>query len=297
MRRLIRGAFILVPILMILAGACYGVYIFRGYQKGTDEYRRLEEEYTSFKATSSETGDHVTGHNGAENEDGTEAWMEDAAEDEPSETLPGEQTEDGPLQLIPEAELPEDAPERMDIDWNGLLSVNEDVVGWISVPAIDISYPVLQAEDNEYYLHRDIYREYLFAGSVFMDAFNSADLTNHNTILYGHNMRDGSMFAGIKNFRDEETVSRCRYFWIYTPDAECLYEICSVHYAAVGSETYTVRFSNYAAYTGWLSDMQETSEIQTGAAMQAGDRVVTLSTCTTASSVRTVVQGKLVWRG
>ena len=70
--------------------------------------------------------------------------------------------------------LPDDAPTRIRVDWQELSEKNDDLAAWILIPAVDISYPVLQGEDNEYYLHRDINQEYLFAGSIFMDAYNNA---------------------------------------------------------------------------------------------------------------------------
>ena len=87
--------------------------------------------------------------------------------------------------------------------------------------------------------------EYLFAGSIFMDAYNNASFYNYNTIIYGHNMRDGSMFARLKEFSNEATLRQCPYFWILTPDADYLYKICSIHQASSGSDTFTVRFADY----------------------------------------------------
>ena len=195
------------------------------------------------------------------------------------------------------ARLPEDAPERLVVSWGELLAKNEDVKAWISVPAVDISYPVLQADDNDYFLHRDISKEYLFAGSVFLDAANNASFMNYNTIIYGHNMRDGSMFAQLREFLNGETIKKCKYFWIMTPEADMLYEIFSVHYAAVGSDTFLICFQDYDAYEGWLKDMAGMSAAGAAAIPETQDRIVTLSTCTEDSARRMTVQGKLVWKG
>ena len=78
-----------------------------------------------------------------------------------------------------------------------------------------------------------------------MDAYNNASFYNYNTIIYGHNMRDGSMFARLKEFSNEATLRQCPYFWILTPDADYLYKICSIHQASSGSDTFTVRFADY----------------------------------------------------
>ena len=78
-----------------------------------------------------------------------------------------------------------------------------------------------------------------------MDAYNNASFYNYNTIIYGHNMRDGSMFARLKELSNEATLRQCPYFWILTPDADYLYKICSIHQASSGSDTFTVRFADY----------------------------------------------------
>ena len=105
--------------------------------------------------------------------------------------------------------------------------------------------------------------EYLFAGSIFMDAYNNASFYNYNTIIYGHNMRDGSMFARLKELSNEATLRQCPYFWILTPDADYLYKICSIHQASSGSDTFTVRFADYLKAEDVKFTVKDTGEIQT----------------------------------
>lgn len=164
-------------------------------------------------------------------------------------------------------------------------------MAWLYLPAVDLSYPVVQADDNEYYLHRSVRKEELFAGSVFMDYYNSPDLKNYNTILYGHNMRDGSMFAKLKEYKKTEMLAGCPYFWISTPAEDYLYRIFSVHAAGTQSSTYTVRFPDATSYRKWLEKMSAASEVETGAELNESETVVTLSTCTGDSAIRQVVQG------
>ncbi len=193
-----------------------------------------------------------------------------------------------------EEQLPADAPPPATIDFAGLKQINKDIVGWIDIPAIDASYPILQGEDNEYYLHRDMNQEYLYAGSIFMDANNNDDFRNMNTILYGHNMRDGSMFARLKDFQQEDTFSSCPYFWIYTDQESILYRIFTVHSAENGSSTYMIRFANFEEHRSWFLNMKDSSVIQVSAMKQELKPVVTLSTCTGDSQIKQVVQGMIV---
>ena len=96
-----------------------------------------------------------------------------------------------------------------------------------------------------------------------MDAYNNASFYNYNTIIYGHNMRDGSMFARLKELSNEATLRQCPYFWILTPDADYLYKICSIHQASSGSDTFTVRFADYLKAEDVKFTVKDTGEIQT----------------------------------
>ncbi len=191
--------------------------------------------------------------------------------------------------------LPEDAPERIEIEWDQLLEDYPGIVAWIQLPAIDLSYPVMQAEDNDYFLHRAPDGEYLYAGSIFLDYQCSAAFQNYNSIIYGHNMRDGSMFGTLKRYNDPEVFEECPYFWVYTPYGDNLYRIFSVHVAATGGDTYIIRFGDYEKYADWLTEMSDATEVETGERAEAGDTVVTLSTCNSNESTRQVVQGYVAW--
>ena len=101
--------------------------------------------------------------------------------------------------LSPEAvpgETPEEVAEQgvLQVDFNKLEEINPDVIAWIEIPGLEISYPVVQGRDNDYYLHHLITGENHKSGSIFMDFQNQEDLSDRNTIIYGHNMKDGSMF-------------------------------------------------------------------------------------------------------
>ena len=279
MRKLPGVIKVLIPIFLLLSGLGYGGYVYYGYAKGRVEYAALLDDYTRPYGENKEAVPAAV----LPKED-----VRDETEDEPMT----ETTIWKPLA----ASLPEDAPERLLVDFEELKQKNGDVKAWIHVPSVSISYPVLQSDDNDYYLHRDINRDYLYAGSVFMDADNNPAFYNYNTIIYGHNMRDGSMFAKLKDFGSKEVYDTCPYFWIFTPDADYLYEICSVHLASPGSSTFTLRFSDYEEYRHWLEEMLGKSVIQTGIKLESQDRIVTLSTCTESSSVRMTVQGKLIWK-
>ena len=104
------------------------------------------------------------------------------------------------------------------VDFNALLAENQDVVGWLYVEALGISYPVVQGTDNDYYLHMTYQKTYNFAGTIFIDYANNRNFQDLNTIVYGHNMKDGSMFGILKRFVTENAYSTSPYFWMLTPE-------------------------------------------------------------------------------
>lgn len=185
----------------------------------------------------------------------------------------------------------------MDIDFKSLKSVNEDVIGWIYIEGLpEINYPIVQGEDNETYLHMTYEKNYNFAGTIFIDYENKPDFSDCNTLVYGHNMKNGSMFAQLKKFsQDEETYNKSRYFWIFTPEKNYRYEVISAYTTAASSDTYTLfkgpgqEFQEYLGTIAGYSDIKTDSE-----GMTIKDKIVTLSTCTGDEATRYVVQGKRV---
>ena len=187
----------------------------------------------------------------------------------------------------------------MDIDFKALKSVNEDVVGWIYVEAVpSISYPIVHGTDNETYLHRTYEKNYNFAGTIFVDYENKGDFSDCNTLVYGHNMKNGSMFGMLKKYREDETLyNSSKYFWILTPEKNYRYEIIAAYTTSVDSDTYTLFKGPGKEFLEYEKKMLKNSEIKTDASEDKADKkdkIVTLSTCTGNQATRFVVQGKRV---
>lgn len=195
----------------------------------------------------------------------------------------------------PTAEGGLEAP--MNIDFKSLKSVNDDVVGWIYVEAVpDINYPVVHGKDNETYLHHTYEKNYNFAGTIFVDYENKGDFNDCNTIVYGHNMKNGSMFAQLKKFSsNSDTYEKSKYFWIFTPEKNYRYEIISAYTTGAKSDTYTLFKGPGEEFQEYLKKIRGYSEIQTDAGdLTVKDKIVTLSTCTGNQATRYVVQGRRV---
>ena len=103
------------------------------------------------------------------------------------------------------------------VEKSKLYDANEDLSGWISIPALQIELPIAKGSDNDYYRNRDIYKKYTMYGVPFFD-YRMTDLKNlhRNTVLYGHNMLDGSMFATLHRFSDQQFFNENRYMYVYT---------------------------------------------------------------------------------
>lgn len=185
----------------------------------------------------------------------------------------------------------------IEVDFDKLKSVNEDVVGWIYVDALpDISYPIVKGKDNQTYLHQTYEKNYNFAGTIFVDYENSGDFSDCNTLVYGHNMKNGSMFGHLKKFReDDKLYKQDKYFWILTSERNYRYEIITAYTTGVNSDTYTLFKGPGEEFEKYLETIKGYSEIQTDDTdLTIKDRIVTLSTCTGNESTRFVVQGKRV---
>ena len=185
----------------------------------------------------------------------------------------------------------------IEVDFDKLKSVNEDVVGWIYVDALpDISYPIVKGKDNQTYLHQTYEKNYNFAGTIFVDYENSGDFSDCNTLVYGHNMKNGSMFGHLKKFReDDKLYKQDKYFWILPPERNYRYEIITAYTTGVNSDTYTLFKGPGEEFEKYLETIKGYSEIQTDDTdLTIKDRIVTLSTCTGNESTRFVVQGKRV---
>lgn len=185
----------------------------------------------------------------------------------------------------------------IEVDFDKLKSVNEDVVGWIYVDALpDISYPIVKGKDNQTYLHQTYEKNYNFAGTIFVDYENSGDFSDCNTLVYGHNMKNGSMFGHLKKFReDDKLYKQDKYFWILTPERNYRYEIITAYTTGVNSDTYTLFKGPGEEFEKYLETIKGYSEIQTDDTdLTIKDRIVTLSTCTGNESTRFVVQGKRI---
>lgn len=165
-------------------------------------------------------------------------------------------------------------------DLNALRQTNPDVVGWIFIPNSYVNYPIMQGEDNAFYLEHTWEGNPNPYGSIFMESRNSPDFSDFNTILYGHNMRNGSMFAALSNYAYQWHWEWNRYVYLVTDDGVFRYEIFASYFAPVDSATYGLSFHQQKTRENFIAHALENSQIDTGITPATTDRILTLSTCT-----------------
>lgn len=165
------------------------------------------------------------------------------------------------------------------IDFAALQAINPDAAAWLEMPGLGISLPVVQAADNETYLHRSFDGSDSPAGCLFFAAPAGDGLYR---VIYGHNLHDGSMFNGLLNYRDEDFYAANPTFTLYTPEEGAgTWRIFSCHTATDMEELYRTDRTAGEEYDAFLQQLLEASEYDTGAELPEGAQVVTLSTCLT----------------
>ena len=157
----------------------------------------------------------------------------------------------------------------------------------------DISYPVMYSGDNSYYLRKTFNREHATAGSIFLEGSNKTDFGDCHTIIYGHNMKNLSMFGKLKYYnRDENYYDSHQYFQILVDGKKYRYRIFSYETVSDDSDEYTVGFEPDETFGKFVQRMAASSMKDTGIVPTKDDKVVTLSTCSTSGETyRFVVHG------
>jgi len=182
------------------------------------------------------------------------------------------------------------------VNWDKLLATNADVYAWIRVPGTNIDYPILQAstgKDDDFYLHHDIKKKYSFAGCIYTRRANSKDLSDRLTVLYGHNMINGSMFGTLRRFEDEDFFKTHKELYIYMPQKILKYRI--VAYMIQDDTDILERYeaNNELGLEAYVKEFKQARNIRKKEKIKLDDSIVTLSTCDSNSGNRRLLQGVL----
>lgn len=265
--RIFRGMLLLVVILCLifLGQAYYHSYRQRQQQRALEELRE------------------ISGPAAAGTQDGSS--LPEAAGPQDGTVPPETSRAPGETNPLPEGEL-SNAPPPVLEKYRALYQENGDLVGWLSIEGTDIDYPVMQREDDEYYLHHDFYGEESRYGCLYVKGQADVDTPGTNFIIYGHNMKDGSMFGDLDLYRKESFWQEHPRISFDTLYEERIYEIIAVFRSRVYQPEEDVfkyyqfyQAENQEEFSWFYENIKELSLYDTGVTAAFGDTFLTLSTC------------------
>lgn len=165
------------------------------------------------------------------------------------------------------------------IDFDALLSINSDCVGWIHIPDTGISYPVVQGSDNSHYLKHLFNGEWNSSGSIFLDCRVDASLSDRHSIIYGHHMKNGTMFSGLTKYKEQQYYEEHPTGLFITPECTYKIEFFAGYVAGVDEDAWKVGFQADEDFEAWIEETKRKSWIESPLSPAVTDRVLTLSTC------------------
>lgn len=247
---------VLIWVLIVFFGA---VFVFSAYKTADAllKYKKADDFYTDVRESYVSDASH---------EQGTEAPAEESTEEK--KALP------------------------VSVDFEGLLQLNSDICGWIYCENTRISYPVVQSEDNDYYLRRGLDGKYLVTGTVFADYRNGKPCDTQNYIVYGHYMKDGSIFGCFEKYREREYYEAHPVMYYLTPNESYKVELFAGLLTDINTFPYKTDFGeDYGEFLKWTV---ENSFFSSDVSVSEDDRIMTLSTCSYEyENARCVLLGKL----
>lgn len=172
----------------------------------------------------------------------------------------------------------------MTVDWDALLELNADTVGWVYVPNSPINYPIVQAEDNSYYLTRDFSEEEGWLanyGAIFLDYSNDPEFGDAASFVYGHHMNDGSMFAYVGDMDEQAEFDNARDVYILTPKQNYKLRSFSLVHCNATEEIVETTFESPEAMESYVDDMKGRSKFDAGQVSPSDemDKLFALATC------------------
>lgn len=189
--------------------------------------------------------------------------------------LPEEQ-----IPLISQPEPDDQARQMMTMDIAALQAVNGDVFGWITIPDTKINYPLLEADTAEEYLHTAWDGSSIYSGSIYLESKNARDFSDFHSIIYGHNMANGTMFGNLILYKTQEFAESHPYVYVLSGNTVRRYHIFAAYNAQVESDTYYINFESAARRETAIAYYLSQNVLKAPVIPTGNDRILTLSTCT-----------------
>lgn len=199
----------------------------------------------------------------------------------PPETQPPK--EETPQATEAEETVPEEEPQQEspwpEVDFDALKTINNQVVGWIYIPDTKVNYPIVQGQNNDQYLHHLLTGEYNSSGSIFLESKVAGDFSGRNNPIYGHNMKNGTMFADLIDYKSQSFYDEHPVGMLMTPEKNYYVRIYSGYVTSSWGNAWELSFSD-SRFTQWLQDTAQKSCFDTDVVPTLNDRILTFSTCT-----------------
>lgn len=195
----------------------------------------------------------------------------------------------------PETPAPSEVP--IAVDWESLKKANGDIVAWLYCEGTPVNYPVVQAKDNEYYLAHGFDRKKSAAGALFLDCRNNIKAGDENFIVYGHRMKDDSMFGSIPQYAEGDYYAQHPTMYLLTPAQNYRVELFACRTVHSEEKYFKTSFESAADFQRYIDKAATQSYWQPDKATAADGSILTLATCSTyenADNPRLLVHGRLV---
>lgn len=177
-----------------------------------------------------------------------------------------------------------------------LREINSDIVGWIRIENSGIDYPVVQSNDNDFYLNHNVEKQASARGSIFMDYRNDHVNKDIHTVIYGHHMKDGSMFGELSKYKDADYYHTHNSITFESLEEETKWEVFSVYIYSPNDQFFEYEFADEQQYATYLDKIIEKSMYSTGVEVTTDDQLLTLVTCTyEVSDARFIIHAKRVY--
>ena len=165
------------------------------------------------------------------------------------------------------------------VDFKALKERNSDIIGWIYCEDTVIDYPIVKGENNDEYIRANLDHKWTVSGTLFVDSRNSADFSDYNTIIYGHNMyNDGSMFASLFNYKKEGYYEAHPVMWLLTENGDYKLEVTMGYVTNTNSANYVV-FKDLVSLRNHINNSIENSVFKSNVKPESVNKLITLSTC------------------
>ena len=248
-------------LVIIISSAIYVINALVEYKRGVDEYAEINQFMFSSESAKSEQ---------------TESSDNKSSTNEPTNDI------DKSLEFKKKVEE--------------LILENENTIGWFFISGTEISYPLMQAQDNSYYLNHTFSDSVNSSGSIFLDSANDKYFSDCHSIIYGHNMKNRTMFGNIREYMKEEYFNSHKEITIYREDCVDIYEVFSAYVSAIDDKGYSIlnkEFLGTEENESFVNELQTKSKFKTKTKLSGESKIITLSTCTGDTSTRYVVHAVL----